>query len=162
MEVGHGQEKSEEGKEGGKEEEESGRPKGGGEASQEDRQEGRRQEGRRPKGIGAQESGRSEAPAAARDADGGTPGARDRDCSTGSFDGGDAGGENGAEPCRGLAVPDGVEALNAPRMNCGRSGAPRLRAAPQTFDRQTKSRGRRSFKVGKHLITLKQLPIDPL
>jgi hypothetical protein len=120
MEVGHGQEKSEEGKEGDKEEEESSRPEGGGEAGQAGRQEGGGQEGRSPEGIGAQESGRPEA-SAARDADGGPAGARDR--STGSFHGGDAGGEDGAESCRGLAVPDGLEALNAPRMNCGRSGA---------------------------------------
>jgi hypothetical protein len=117
MEVGHGQEASEEGKKvSEEEEEESGRPKDG-KVGQEDRQEGGGQE--EDDAEGRRKEARSQG-----DADGGAGSPRDdRDCRPGALHGGDAGGEDRAEPRRGLAFPDGFEALSGLRMNCGQSGA---------------------------------------
>jgi hypothetical protein len=138
MEVGHGQEESEESEEGGEEEEESGRAKGGGEAGQENRQEEGGEESAR-----AQESGRPEA-AEAGDADGGAADAGDRERGAGSFHGGDAGGEDGTESRRGLAVSDGLEALNAARMTCGGSGAHAPDCTADIRERAGKNRPERS------------------
>jgi hypothetical protein len=113
MEVGHGQEASEEGKEGAeKEEEESGRTKGSGKVGKENRPEDGGEEEIRPEG-GRQKASQD------GDADEGARGACGR--GTGSVHGGDAGSEDGVEPRCGLAFSDGLEALNGPRMNCGQS-----------------------------------------
>jgi hypothetical protein len=105
MEVGHGQEESEEGEKVGQEEKESSRSK---DSCEEVRKEDRREEeGCGAEGARAQEGRRQEAPAP-RDAHGGATGAGG--CAP-AVHGRDAGGENGAQPGGRLAVPDGVPAL---------------------------------------------------
>jgi hypothetical protein len=106
MEVGHGQEKSEEGKKVPEEEESSG-SKGGCEVRKED---GRKEEGGGQESPRAQEGGRQET-SATRDAHGGAPGARYRYGCGGTFHGGDAGREDCPEPGGRLAVSDGLQAL---------------------------------------------------
>jgi hypothetical protein len=109
MEVGHGQEASEEGKKVREEEEEESSRTKGHEVGKEKRPEGGGQEGSR-----AQEGGRPEASEEARHTDGAGAGTRGRCSGTGSVHGGDARGEDCPEPRRGLAVPDGLEALRWP------------------------------------------------
>jgi hypothetical protein len=106
MEVGHGQEASEEGKKVREEEEEESSRTKGHEVGEEKRPEGGQE------GFRAQESGRPEASEETRHTDGGGAGPRDRCSGTGSFNGGDARGEDRPEPRRGLALPDGFEALS--------------------------------------------------
>jgi len=106
MEVGHGQEKSEEGKKVREEEEESSGSKGGREVRKEDGQ----KEGSGPEGPRAQEGGRQET-SATRDAHGGAAGAGPQRGCGGTLHGSDARGEDGPESGGRLAVPDGLQTL---------------------------------------------------
>ena len=141
---GHGQEESEEGKKGGeKEEKESGRPKSKGKVRKESRQEDGAQEE-----VCAEKGGWQET--SPEHADEGARGPRDRDHRPGPVHGGDAGGEDGAESRRSLALSDGLEALSGQRMNCGQSEGLRLRTAPQNI-RQREKPPERAGGVGQEL-----------